>query len=120
MVAMKLGRGGGAAVEKRVAKHDPAGDKGRLRERPLACVLGNMNLIRALGLAGIRCAAVARPDTPPAFSRFVDARVEWADNWGAPDRLLLNLMQFAKRAPTPPVLFFQHDGDLTFVSHHRD
>jgi D-aspartate ligase len=87
---------------------------------PLACVLGNMNLIRALGTAGIRCAAVARPDSPPAFSRFVDKRIEWADNWGEPARMLFNLVDFADRCEVPPILFFQHDGDLMFVSRHRE
>ncbi len=116
MVAMKLERGGGVAV----AKHDPAGDSGRLRERPLACVLGNTNLIRALGLAGIRCAAVARPDSPMAYSRFVEQRIEWADNWGEVDRMRENLLRFAASESEPPVLFFQHDGDLMFVSRERE
>jgi hypothetical protein len=47
--------------------------------QPIACVLGNTNLIRALGTAGVRCAAVARPDSPMAYSRFLDERIEWAD-----------------------------------------
>ncbi len=87
---------------------------------PVACVLGNTNLIHALGLAGIRCAAVARRDAPAAFSKFVDARVEWADNWGDPEGLRANLLRFAAQASAAPVLFYQHDGDLVFVSRHRD
>jgi predicted ATP-grasp superfamily ATP-dependent carboligase len=31
-----------------------------------------------------------------------------------------NLLAFAERQPTPPVLFFQHDGDLAYVSRHRE
>src|SRR5205814_10732221 len=49
----------------------PAVRSGQL---PVACVLGNMNLVRALGASGIRCAAVARRNAPPAYSRFVDTR----------------------------------------------
>src|SRR5205823_4462566 len=92
----------------------------RPAQLPLACVLGNMNLIRALGMAGTRCAAVTRPDAPPAFSRFVDARIDWADNWGEPAQMLFNLVQFADRCEVPPTLFYQHDGDLMFVSRHRE
>jgi D-aspartate ligase len=55
-----------------------------------------------------------------AHSRFVAERVEWADNWGDPNRLTANLMGFAATLPEPPPLFFQHDGDLAFVSRNRD
>jgi D-aspartate ligase len=87
--------------------------------RPLACVLGDTDLIRPLGLAGIRCAVLARPDSPKAQSRFVDARVKWADNWDQTDRMLENLLDFAATAAEPPILFFQNDGDLLFVSRNR-
>lgn len=90
------------------------------RQRPLACVLGDTDLVRPLGLAGIRCAVVTKPDSPKAFSRFVDARIDWADNWRDPDGLRRNLLDFATRAAAPPVLFYQYDGDLLFVSRNRD
>lgn len=91
------------------------------REAPPAVVLGNTDLIRALGLAGIRCASVTRPRRPMAFSRFVVDRVPWADNWGAPDELTANLLAYAsQRGDDPLPLFFQHDGDLAFVSRNRD
>ena len=88
--------------------------------RPLACVLGNTDLIRPLGLAGVRCAVVGRPDSPKVHSRYVDARIEWADNWGDPDRLRANLLGFASSRREPPILFFQFDADLLFVSRNRD
>ena len=62
---------------------------------------------------------LARPDSPKAHSRFVDARVEWADNWDQTDRMLQNLLDFAATAAEPPILFFQNDGDLLFVSRNR-
>ena len=37
---------------------------------PLACVMGDMDLVRPLGLAGIPCAAVAPAGAPPRYSRF--------------------------------------------------
>src|SRR5256714_6392508 len=93
---------------------------GQAGGRPLACVLGDTNLIRPLGLAGIRCAVLARADSAKAQSRFVDARVAWADNWDQTDRMLRNLLDFGATATEPPVLFFQNDGDLLFVSRNRD
>jgi predicted ATP-grasp superfamily ATP-dependent carboligase len=82
--------------------------------------MGDADLIRALGMAGIRSAAVTRPGWPAHRSRFTTTRVEWADNWGDPDRLLENLVRFARMTPERPPLFFQHDGDLALVSRNRD
>jgi D-aspartate ligase len=86
---------------------------------PLACVMGDADLVRALGMAGIRSACVTRPGWPADRSRFTERRIEWADNWGEPERLLENLIRFADSVPEPPPLFFQHDGDLLLVSRHR-
>jgi predicted ATP-grasp superfamily ATP-dependent carboligase len=85
-----------------------------------AVVLGDNDLIRALGLAGIESAVVTRPQQPKAHSRFVAERLEWADNWGDPNRLLANVMSFAATCTDRPPLFFQHDGDLAFVARNRD
>jgi D-aspartate ligase len=82
--------------------------------------MGDVDLVRTLGMAGIRSAAVTRPGWPADRSRFTERRVEWADNWGEPERLLGNLLAFARSMPQPPPLFFQHDGDLAFVSRNRD
>ena len=87
---------------------------------PIACVLGDTDLVRPLGLAGIRVATVTRPDSPKAYSRFVEERIEWADNWQDPEGLLANLLAFAATQPEPPVLMYQYDGDLLFVSRRRD
>jgi D-aspartate ligase len=81
--------------------------------------MGDADLIRTLGMAGIRSAAVTRPGWPADRSRFTERRVEWADNWREPERLLENLLAFARSLPEPPPLFFQHDGDLAFVSRNR-
>jgi D-aspartate ligase len=85
-----------------------------------AVVLGNNDLVRALGLAGIRSAVVARRGQPKELSRFVCDRIEWADNWGDPGHLLANVLGYAGRLPDRPPLFFQHDGDLAFVARNRD
>jgi D-aspartate ligase len=88
--------------------------------RPLACVLGDMDLVRPLGLAGIRCGVVARRSSPAAHSRFTCTRVDWADNYESRPALEHSLLDFARRQSKPPVLFFQTDGDLLFASAHRE
>jgi predicted ATP-grasp superfamily ATP-dependent carboligase len=86
---------------------------------PRACVLGDTDLVRPLGLAGVRCAVVTRPDSPKAYSRYVDVRIPWADNWLDPAGLRANLLAFAAEETVPPVLFYQYDGDLLFASRNR-
>src|SRR3954467_6622033 len=112
-----IAQGGAVLIQdERGARH--AGR--RAADRPPAVVLGDTDLIRALGLGGIRCAVASRAHSPMAHSRFVAERIEWADNWGDPQRLEANLMGYAARNSGLPPLFYQHDGDLAFVSRHRD
>ena len=87
--------------------------------QPLACVLGSMDLVRPLGLAGIRCAAVAPPRAPVRYSRFTDAVVEWADPWTHADELVERLLAFGAAQPERPVLYYEEDRDLLLVSRNR-
>jgi D-aspartate ligase len=88
------------------------------RERqPLACVLGNVDVVRALGLAGIRCALVARPDSPARYSRFT---AEFLDSRRSPGELVGALLEFSRRQSQRPVLFYSADWNLRLVSRFRD
>ena len=87
---------------------------------PLACVLGGMDLVRPLGLAGIRSAVVANPGFPQRFSRFTQQTIDLGDPWGRPEELVKRLVDFGARQPEPPVLFFDQDGYLLLVSRHRE
>ncbi|MCC2670222.1 MAG: ATP-grasp protein, partial [Armatimonadetes bacterium] len=51
------------------------------RTRPLACVIGDIDLVRPLGLAGIRSAVVAKPGDPIRYSRFTEQVIDWLDPW---------------------------------------
>jgi D-aspartate ligase len=88
--------------------------------RPLACVIGTIDLVRPLGLAGIRCAVAAPRESLARRSRFTTATIEWADPWAEPERLLANLLEFGAGQPERPVLFYEGDWDLLLVSRHRD
>jgi predicted ATP-grasp superfamily ATP-dependent carboligase len=112
-----LDRGVEIAYTRRRAAAAP---RRRAGDRPLAVVLGDTDLIRALGLAGIKCAVASRARSPIPHSRFVAERIEWANNWGDPDRVVANLVEYAAGCAQPPPLFYQHDGDLALVSRHRE
>lgn len=86
----------------------------------LACVLGDMDMVRALALAGVRVAAVAAPGDPVHFSRFTARTVEGVDQWTQHDELVERLLRLARSEKRPPTLFYQTDGDLLVVSRHRD
>ncbi len=79
-----------------------------------------MEMIRPLGPAGIRCAAVIPADDPARFSRFTAATLNRHEDWSHSDQLVDRLLEFGARSPAPPVLFYQTDSDLLLVSRHRD
>jgi D-aspartate ligase len=85
-----------------------------------ACVLGDIDLVRALALAGISSVVVARPGDPLWFSRYAQAGLAWADAWTQRDLLVERLVQFGLAQPSPPVLFYQGTADLLAVSRNRD
>ena len=86
----------------------------------LACVIGSMDLVRPLGLAGVRCAVVVAKDDVAAHSRFTRAVIPLADPAREPDVLLQRLVDFAASQPQPPVLFYGTDADLLFASRRRE
>jgi len=86
--------------------------------RPLACVIGDMDLLAPLGRAGIACVAVAPPGSPPTFSRCVRATIPRPDGC-APDALLDALLRFGAAQPVKPVLYLQDDEALLLVSRQR-
>jgi len=85
-----------------------------------ACVLGDMDLLRPLVLAGVGCAIVARPGSPASYSRFGAPAVEWVDHWSDPGLLVDRLVEFGRAQPSPPVLFYQSTGDLLMISRNRE
>jgi D-aspartate ligase len=83
----------------------------------LALVIGDVDLVRALGLAGIASAFVGAPDAPARFSRHVEALLPWTDDERA---AVSELLRFAAEQPEPPVLYPQTDAALLMASRHRD
>lgn len=79
-----------------------------------------MDLVRPLGLAGIRSAVVAGPGWLTRYSRCSAEVIHWPDPWKQPEELLERLVRFGLAQPQPPVLFYESDWDLLLVSRHRD
>ncbi|MCM8736327.1 ATP-grasp domain-containing protein [Azospirillum sp. A1-3] len=85
---------------------------------PLACVLGDMDLVRPLGLAGIRCAVVGAPGGAAAHSRFTERLIPWEG--GNEDVLVDRLLRFGAAQAEKPILYMEEDAQLLMVSRHRD
>ena len=93
--------------------------------RPLACVMGDIDLVRPLGLAGIRCMMLARPGDPAHYSRFTERHPAWENAcWDGPPRPMEEhvgaLVRFGLAQPEPPVLVYVTDAQLLFVSRQRE
>jgi D-aspartate ligase len=86
---------------------------------PEACVLGDLDLVAPLVLAGIPCSIVTPPGDPARYSRRAQY-VGWADPDTEPDRLLAVLLEHAAGQSEKPVLFFQSDQFTLFVGRHRE
>lgn len=87
---------------------------------PMACVMGDMNLVRPLGLAGVSCAVVVPPGDPATYSRFVRAVLPWQSFSKNLDGLADMLLRFGTVQQERPVLFFEEDSHLLFVSRYRE
>lgn len=87
--------------------------------RPSACVLGDLDLVAPLALAGIRCSIVAPPGDPARYSRRAHV-VGWSDPETDPGGLLSLLLAHARGLSERPVLLYQSDQFARFVGRHRD
>jgi D-aspartate ligase len=82
--------------------------------------MGDVDLVRALGLAGISSIYVGPPDASARFSRHVATTVQWSDQWHDQGRLVAVLLGLARAASQPLVLYPQTDATLLLASRHRE
>lgn len=85
---------------------------------PRAVLLGDREMAAALDAAGIHVTLVHFRSAPARFSRYVSG---WLEDC-RPDEsgLVRDLLAHASAAPGPVTLYYQQDGDLRFVSRHRE
>ena len=84
-----------------------------------AYVLGDLDLVRPLGRAGIDCVVFAPPDDPVRWSRHTDEFVD-RTRFGSPGELVAELVRHGSRSAEPPVLYYSNDQDLMLVSRNRE
>src|SRR5215831_18124497 len=84
--------------------------RGARSQQPLACVMGSMDLVRPLGLAGIRCAVVSRHGAPSLYSRFTQAVLRRTEFYEDDEDLVETLMRFGAAQAERPVLFYEEDA----------
>ena len=89
-------------------------------DRALAVVMGDVDMVRALGVAGISSAFFGYADDAARFSRHVRVSLPWIDQWERPDDIVDALLDLAGSLPGPPVLFPQTDATLLLASRHRE
>ena len=93
---------------------------GRRLDAPVALVMGDVDLVRALGLAGIRCAFFGLPDASARFSRHVACVLPCDRPIGATRRSWCRRCCVRAVQPEAPVLYPQTDAALLLASRHRD
>lgn len=94
-------------------------DLRRARHAP-AYVIGEIDLVRALGIAGIGSVVVSPPGDFTRYSRHRRGVVSKLDAAHEPERLVERLVESARDLEAPPVLFYNGDWDLLMISRHRD
>jgi D-aspartate ligase len=82
--------------------------------------MGDVDLVRALGLAGISSALVGAPGEPARFSRHVRTVLPAVEGWQHHDETVAVLLRFGRAQPEPPVLYPQTDAALLLASRHRE
>jgi D-aspartate ligase len=87
---------------------------------PQAWVLGAIDLVHALNLAGIPVVAVADPQDPARYSRAAVAGLERRPASREPEAMVDWLLAAVPQDGEPPVLYYDNDWDLLLVSRHRD
>lgn len=86
-------------------------------QQPVACVFGDLNLVRPLAQAGIACAVPSNRGAV-RYSRQVRQLID-LQGADAPEEVVRRLLDFGSGQPEPPVLYYQADADLLMVSRHR-
>lgn len=104
----------------RDAKQAPAASSPRVAGKAMACVIGDLSMVRALGREGIPVAvAASEPDSPMRRSRYCRAVVRtpsWVDD---PEAAAAALIAWGAEQREAPVVFYQGDHDLLALSRGR-
>jgi predicted ATP-grasp superfamily ATP-dependent carboligase len=82
--------------------------------------MGDVDLVRALGLAGVPSALFGFEDEAGRYSRHAIVSLPWIDPWERHEELAEMLLAFARSQPEPPVLLPQTDATVLLASRYRE
>jgi D-aspartate ligase len=85
-----------------------------------AWVLGAIDLVRALKLAGVPTVVVAERESPARYARSAVATLDPSEPSQAPAAMVESLLESASQQRERPVLYYDNDWDLLLVSRYRD
>jgi D-aspartate ligase len=88
--------------------------------RPLACVIGEIDLVQALGLAGIFSVVVSPPGDFTRYSKFTRDSINRVNASRNPAELVDRLLEWSRNQPEKSVLYYNGDWDLLAVSRYRE
>ncbi len=109
-----------AAIGSLLHRHRAQPSEHRPAHSALACVMGDMDLLRPLVLARVPCAVVSRPGVPSLYSRYAQSHLAWSDYSNNVDALVDTLVSFGRSQAERPVLFYEEDGQVLLVSRFRE
>jgi predicted ATP-grasp superfamily ATP-dependent carboligase len=93
----------------------------RGRTAPYACVVGDISLVRALGIRKLPVAvATSDGDAKSLRSRYCRIVVKTPSWFHEPEAAVTAIIEWARQQASPPVLFYQGDHDLVAISRARD
>ena len=114
----------GAKSLKPLPRSPAAPSAGAANKQPAAgvaaCVMGDMDLLRPLTLAGIPCAVAARPGSPSLYSRHARGGLPLTGDAEDHEAMAAALIRFGETQGERPVLFYEEDGQALTVSRYRE
>lgn len=86
---------------------------------PPALVIGDMDLVRPLGLQGIPCIAAGPTRQETRWSRYTIDGVDLPDLWNEPEDVIDVLVAYGETCDTRPVIVYQKDPAVLALSRRR-
>jgi len=90
-----------------------------MSDKPPAIVIGDMDLVRPLGLAGIPVVTAAPTNVEMRWSRYTRGKIDLPDLWSDPEAAVETLINYGKTRSDRPVLIYQKDPAVLAISRHR-
>lgn len=101
--------------------HRAASRRGARDAQVRAVVVGNLNLVRPLGIAGVRLAvASTHADDRTFYSRYCSERVVLDSPSTSPEGFVRGLEAYGSRCGGRPLLVYGDDHALVTISRHRE